>query len=182
MTNLSQLRPALSTTTIVIGLRRWRVWSVRDQDALLSLESLTHLPYGLLLWESSVALAQHLAEFPLLVANKRVLELGAGVGLPGLVARTLGAEVWQTDQLDEANIIAELNALENGVSRAHRFTADWDQWKDDRRYDVILGADILYEAAAHESLATIIDSRLAPHGRVVFADPGRAQALAFLAK
>ena len=72
---------------------------MQDQDALLDFaEELEHFPYGFLLWEASVALARKLAANPSLVAGKRVLELGAGVGLaPGIVARSLGAEVWQTD-------------------------------------------------------------------------------------
>jgi methyltransferase-like protein 23 len=183
VTNLDRLGSVLSATPIVVGRREWRIWCVQNQDQLLSLaDGLAHLPYGLLLWESAVALAQHLVQVPALVANKRVLELGAGVGLPGLVARTLGAEVWQTDRLEEAITLAELNARENDVGGVHRFCGDWEQWTDERRYDVILGADILYETAAHAALAAIVDSRVAPQGRVLFADPGRPQALAFLAK
>ena len=61
---------------------------------------------------------------------------GAGVGLPGLVARSLGAEVWQTDNLTAALEIARLNARANEVGGITRFTADWMRWTDDRLYDV----------------------------------------------
>jgi len=177
------LQNALELMPVVIGGRRWRMWCVKSQEHLLSLsENFVHPPYGLLLWESAVALAEHMVEVPETVAHKRVLELGAGVGLPGLVARTLGAQVWQTDQLNEALALAALNAHENEVAGVHQFPGDWANWVDEGRYDVILGADILYETAAHAALAAIIDTRLTPDGRMVFADPGRPQAMEFLGK
>jgi predicted nicotinamide N-methyase len=176
-------RSSLSLTTILVAGRQWRVWCVERQDDLLSLSArFAHPPYGLLLWESAVALAQRLAEAPEIVANKRVLELGAGVGLPGLVARTLGAQVWQTDQLEEALSTAELNERENGITGVHRFLGDWTRWANTGQYDVILGADILYETAVHPAVASILNSNLVPGGRMLLADPGRPQALEFLGK
>jgi len=170
-----QLRDTpLTMAPVVIAGRQWRVWCVEQQDDLLSIsQRFEHLPYGLLLWESAVALAQRLAEAPELVANKRVLELGAGVGLPGLVARTLGAQVWQTDRLEEVLRTAALNERANGVTGVHRFLGDWTRWADTRRYDVILAADILYETAAHAAVASILNTNLVPGGRMLLADPGR---------
>ena len=84
-----------------------------------------HAPYGFLLWESSVALARWIAAKPELLRGKGVLELGAGVGLPGLVARSLGASVTQTDHLPQTLALSSLNGMHNGVDRVHRFAADW---------------------------------------------------------
>jgi len=53
-----------------------------------------------------------------------------------LAARSLGAEVWQTDNLTAALEIARLNARANEVGGITRFTADWTRWTDDRLYDV----------------------------------------------
>src|SRR5262249_42451315 len=135
----------LSLVPVMIGGRRWRIWCVEDQDYLLSVASrLEHLPYGLLLWESSVGLSQRLAEEPSLVRGKRVLALGAGTGLPGLVARSLGASVWQTDHMEDVLDIAALNERENALAGIRRFRADWRDWVEPTSFDVILGADILY--------------------------------------
>jgi predicted nicotinamide N-methyase len=117
-----------------------------------------------------------------LVENKQVLELGAGVGLPGLVARSLGAEVWQTDNLTAALEIARLNARANEVSGITRFTADWTRWTDNRVYDVILGSDILYERAMQGSVVSIFRRNLAPDGFVLLADPARQQSIDLLAR
>lgn len=171
----------LTRTSLKIGSRDWYIWCVENQDALLALPLESNdPPYGLLLWESAVALAQELQHRPEIFAGRHVLELGAGVGLPGLVARSLGAKVLQTDKAEEALSLAALNEQENGLSGVQRFAADWTRWSHLRKYDVILGADILYETSMHGALAAIIENCVAHDGTVILADPGRPQALAFL--
>jgi methyltransferase-like protein 23 len=173
----------LDTVSIPVGGREWRVECVRDEGRVLSYaERDAQAPYGLLLWESAVALAHLLHHRSALVANKQVLELGAGVGLPGLVARSLGARVWQTDHLTAALEIARMNARANDVGGIRRFAADWTRWTDDRLYDVILAADILYERAMQESVVSIFRRNLAPDGIVLLADPGRQQSIELLAR
>src|ERR1051326_2047479 len=106
----------LVTSEISVGGRTWRVTAVQNQDALVeAVDTLEHMPYGFLLWESAVGLAQLLAEEPERVAGKRVLELGCGVGFPGMVARWLRADIWQTDHQRGALKLAEQNALQNAV-------------------------------------------------------------------
>ena len=57
--------------------------------------------WGHILWHTSTTLAVYLEQQPWLVQGKTVLELGAGAGLPGLVAAILGArKVCLTDYPD----------------------------------------------------------------------------------
>jgi len=171
----------LTRVGVKIADREWAIWCVENQDVLLPFMSTEgDAPYGLLLWESAVALAQELEQRPQLVAGRRVLELGAGVGLPGLVARRLGAQVYQTDKAEDALRVAARNERENGLAGVERFLADWTHWTHAERYDVIIGADILYDTELHDALASIVERSIAPHGTVLVADPGRPQAIAFL--
>jgi predicted nicotinamide N-methyase len=173
----------LVVAEIDIGERLWKVTAVQNQDALLdNAHDLEHFPYGFLLWESAVGLARHLASHPELVAGKRVLELGAGVGLPGLVAASLGAEVWQTDHQPGALSLLRINAADNGLPAPQTFVADWREWNHPTRYDVVLGADILYERAMHFYLETLFPRCLTSNGTLLISDPGRPQALEFVAK
>lgn len=183
-TVLDRLRAAedlLDLHTLSIGNRCWQIAAVRNQSALIELAPEDGVfPFGYVLWESALALAERLAGEPQRVAGKRVLELGAGVGLPGLVARNCGAEVWLTDHDASVLQIARDNARRNGVGEIHAIAADWRNWTIDQQYDVILGADIVYESAAWDALEHIFRRNLAPAGHILLSDPGRVHTLQWL--
>src|SRR6185312_13517207 len=72
------------------------------------------LPYWAELWPSGVGLAQVVAGREL--TGVRVLELGAGLGLPSLAAALRGADVLATDWADDAVALLRANAARNGVA------------------------------------------------------------------
>lgn len=147
--------------------------SVRDQTALLAVaDRFDVFPFGLLLWESAIALARSLARDDGL-GGRRLLEIGAGTGLAGIAAARRGADVRQTDHLDAAIALCRQNAALNGLARIDAVVADWNDWHDDGRYDMIVGADVLYDRAAHAPVAAILARNLAHGGRAVLTDPGR---------
>jgi hypothetical protein len=78
--------------------------------------------------------------------------------------------------------LAALNAEQNGVTGLRHFLADWTNWSHADRYDVLLGADILYEHAMQPYLERIFERNLAPGGRLLLTDPSRPQAFAFVAE
>lgn len=164
-----------------LGGREWHILhsgaivSTDDEQRFLGREQ--RLPYGIVLWPSAIALAHELATRSL--EGRRVLELGAGTGLPGIVAATLGANVVQTDKQDVALHVCKRNAERNGVTIAHR-AADWTTWEDRQAYDLILASDVLYATEMHTHLRAIFETNLAPGGAVLVADPLRKQSFALL--
>ena len=69
---------ALHRHDIVLGGRCWQIDAVRDQSALLAAsDRFADFPFGLLLWESSIALARALTAMPA-AHGLRVLEIGRG--------------------------------------------------------------------------------------------------------
>jgi predicted nicotinamide N-methyase len=72
------------------------------------------LPYWAELWPSGVALAAHVARRDL--HGLRVLELGAGLGLPSLAAALRGADVLATDWAEDAVALLRANAARNHVA------------------------------------------------------------------
>lgn len=173
-------RLPLETHAVVVSNRTWQITCVRSRAGLATAgDHHEYDLYGLLLWESAVGLARKLTQQAAQVQGKQVLELGAGVGLPGLVARSLGANVRQTDYQADALALAVWNAQQNEITGIETFLADWRSWRHPPRYDLILGADILYDATLHFYLESIFRRNLLPGGRLLLADPGRPQALDF---
>ncbi|HKP15180.1 MAG TPA: methyltransferase domain-containing protein [Gemmatimonadaceae bacterium] len=155
------------------------ILSERDEQRYLG-EDRGRAPYGLALWPASIALAHELVSRATTLHGLRVLELGAGTGLAGIVAATYGASVVQTDRLEEAIAIGRLNAERNGVRTIEHRLADWTSWTDTGRYDLILGADVIYAPRLHPSLRAIFDTNLAPGGRLLLGDPFRSASIRML--
>jgi len=186
--------PSLSTSVGEIALHEYqlalgdRTWSFLHTGAVLTLQDeqryLTQerdrLPYGVMLWPASIALAHDLLARAGELAGKRVLELGAGTGVPGIVAASLGARVLQTDRNDVALHVCAMNAERNRVAGIERRLAEWETFTSEEPYDVILGSDVLYVTTMHDRLRAICDEHLAPGGRVLFSDPLRSQSLPLL--
>lgn len=187
-------KPSLDTSAGEIVLHEYRLalgertWSFLHTGAVLTLEEeqrflkeeRDQLPYGVMLWPASIALAHELLARADELPGKRVLELGAGTGVPGLVAASLGAHVLQTDRSDVALHVCAMNAERNRVARVERRNADWERFESDGPYDLILGSDVLYATTLHPRLRAICEAHLAPGGRVLFSDPFREQSLPLL--
>jgi predicted nicotinamide N-methyase len=168
-----------------LGAHAWTIahtgatLSDEDEQRLLS-EERDKAPYGLALWPAAIALAHELASRAGELAGKRVLELGSGTGLPGIVAATFGARVVQTDRHEGALALGRSNAERNGAHSIEHRLGDWTEWTDTQRYDFILGADVLYAQRLHPSLRAIFDTNLTPAGRLLLTDPFRSASLELL--
>jgi predicted nicotinamide N-methyase len=135
------------------------------------------LPYWAELWPSGLALARVVGGLEL--RGVRVVELGAGLGLPSLAAALRGASVLATDWAAEAAELLGLNAGRNRIAlRAARVR--WDEPEPllaEAPWGLVLGADLLYERRNAELLLELLP-RLGPDA--LLADPGRPFAKGFL--
>jgi predicted nicotinamide N-methyase len=165
-----------------------RSWSFLHTGAILTSEQEQRylgdegerLPYGVMLWPASIALAHDLSARGDELVGKRVLELGAGTGMPGIVAAALGAQVLQIDHSQAALHVCAMNAQRNGVTSTEVRDAEWETFHSEQRFDLVLGSDVLYVTTMHDRLRAICDQYLAPGGKALFADPFRAQSLPML--
>jgi predicted nicotinamide N-methyase len=184
----------LETTAGPITLAECRVgiggreWTIAYSSAVVShaeesrylAEKSDWMPYGMALWPAALALAHEIAVRSVEFRGNRVLELGAGTGLPGIVAAALGAKVVQSDRQELALHMCKQNGEANRVKGIEYHLADWREWQDNTKYDWIIGADILYADTLHEHLRKIFETNLVPGGRVLIGDPFRAESLRLL--
>jgi len=172
--------PAYSEEVIEVAGRRLSLLRPPSADALIDEKAFDEdefLPYWAELWPSGLALARAVAALDL--RGARVLELGAGLGLPSLAAALGGADVLATDWAEDAVELLRANAERNGVAlRAE--VVRWDAPEPLLRgapWTLMLGADLLYERRNADQLLELLP-RL---GRdVLLADPGRPFARGFL--
>ncbi len=139
------------------------------------------LPYWAELWPSARVLADELAGRDL--AGRRVVELGCGVGLPSIVAALAGARALATDWYEEALAFAGANAARAGVEVA-TMLVDWGgppaALTGAAPYDLVVGADLLYEERNGVALAALLPRLLPAGGEALIADPRRPHAALLL--
>lgn len=168
---------------MLVGENTYQIFHPEVADALIDeaeFDQDERLPYWADLWPSALALARYLPERDL--SGKGVLELGCGVGLPGIVGLDCGAEVLMTDHYEAALDFAAYNARINTGREPRTMVLDWHAPPAARfgRFDRVIAADVLYERRNIPSLAALIPALLAPEGEVLLADPRRKDAPFFI--
>ena len=170
--------------TVTAGPHRFQVLKPRTADDLISEDEYAvdeRLPYWAELWPSGRVLADRLAQRNLRGLN--VVELGAGLAIPSLVAATRGARVLATDWYEPALAFMSVNAERLGLAVDTMFV-DWrdppQALLDRAPFDLIVAADVLYEVRNAAPLAALLPRLLADDGEVIIADPRRPDAKSFL--
>ena len=128
------------------------------------------------IWPSSVALSEWLIQqfFPDELAGQRVLEIGCGTGLVGVVAAKLGASTTFSDLVPITLEAVKETCSLNGISHVDTWTLDWTG-KVDRpeQFDMVVGSEIFYDSKVLGDIAYVLSQTLAPEGMGLFCDPNR---------
>ena len=175
-------RFVLATERVSIGAVRVELMRPRDPEALIDENEFARderLPYWADLWPSARVLASDLVKMR--GGGHRLLELGCGLGLVTIAAMHAGFEVLASDYYEDALRFTRANARTAlGREPATRLL-DWRSLPDDLgRFDVVAAADVLYERAYGDLVASVIARTLAKDGTALIADPGRVAASAFV--
>jgi len=171
---------AATRTDVVVGETELRLWRVADLErhvdrrALLAGDDPPEPPYWAHLWSGALALAERVPAQP-----GRTIELGCGLGLPGLVAARRGGVVTFVDRVPAALAFVRASAAANGLRDVALLAADATALPLRTRFDLVLAAELLYDRAAFPALARALAGCLVPGGRVLLADAGRIDTRAF---
>ena len=175
-------RPAPSAVETAFGL-----WVLDDPDVLLDQitqeefeQNDERMPYFGAIWPSAESLVPSVLNGPRL-DEKRVLDLGCGLGICGFAAAHRGAHVTFMDWEPRALEIVEASAFEQPLplSRFDFLVADWRQPPRMSPFDLILGADVLYEQRNAPAVAAFLASHLARGAEAWISDPQRPHARLF---
>ncbi len=128
-------------------------------------------PYWAEAWESALALGALLIEKDR--RCRKVIDLGCGLGVSGCVAAALGAEVVLGDSAPPSIDFAQWNAWP-WRERTNVRLLDWNSDRlEHLGYDVILGADILYERDSWRAQEAFCRYHLSKGGEVLLSEPRR---------
>ncbi len=131
-----------------------------------------YMPYWADLWPAARMLAKAIMKekWP---PGLNVLEVGCGLGLPGVVALAMGARVMFSDYDKTALRFAADNAELNGFDNYETLQLDWRYPPTDRQFPMILAADLIYEMRNVAPLVALIKQLLTPDGECLLTDQDR---------
>lgn len=135
-------------------------------------------PYFGTVWPAGRALADAILDGAI-EARGHVCDLGCGVGVAGLAALAVGAEVTCIDVVPYGFAAVRAAAAALSLPAPRCVEASWELDTLAQRFDVVLAADVLYHTVARAPVARFVARHLTPSGAFWLADPGRRTAAAF---
>jgi predicted nicotinamide N-methyase len=170
---LQRLGPPV-TETVIVEEQSFAIQKPSCSDG--PLEGLRdYTPYWADLWPGARMLAKVVLREPW-TPGTQALELGCGLGLPGIVALSRGLRVTFSDRDPCALHFAAENSRHNGFDDFATLQLDWANPPAGVQFPVIFGAELVYEASHAELLAGVITRLLAPNGACWLTDLERIPA------
>jgi predicted nicotinamide N-methyase len=168
--------------TVIVEGRTFLITRPDDSDRLLNHPAIRsafaadeYLPYWADLWPASRMLAKAILRepWPTVEPPLEALEIGCGLGLPGIVALAVGLRVIFSDYDATALRFATANAEANGFNRFRTLQLDWRNPPADLRVPVVLASDLIYELRSVAPVVALIKRILTPEGVCLLTDADR---------
>jgi predicted nicotinamide N-methyase len=180
-TPLEAIRGLIHETVLIEG-RSFELARPADSDKLLDDPAVRaafatdeYMPYWTDLWPAARMLAKAILRqsWP---PGLDALEIGCGLGLPGIAALAQGLRVTFSDYDATALQFAADNARANGFCDFQLLQVDWRRPPADLRMPLVLGSDLIYETRNVEPLVRLITHVLTPDGVCLLTDQDRIPA------
>ncbi len=127
-----------------------------------------------IVWPAGIIMARFLVDYN--YQNKRILEVGCGIGLSSLLLNHQLADITATDYHPEVETFLDKNTLLNGDEKIPFVRTDWkDINLELGLFDLIIASDLLYEDEHAGLLAEFISRHAYHHCDVIMVDAGRGR-------
>lgn len=158
------------------GERDGEMRAQRDGESLVGDVDLL----GLDVWPAAITLCQYLEmHWSQLMKGQWVIELGAGIGLPGLLCAQMGASKAVITDYDP-KVVSHVfeNAKKCSVPECTGICLDWTKYDKDaagheQLYGVVLAADILYDGGIVKDLVDTVEYVMQPCGLLLISHQQR---------
>lgn len=150
--------------------------NLKEQDPNLP------FPFWAKVWASSKAMVAFLQEEPQWIENKKVLEIGAGIGLPSFSIANKVSNIIISDYDKEAVALANKNITHLNLSNCKALVLDWNDIPEHIIADTILLSDTNYNPTDFDALVISISKFLNIGCNIVLATPNRITTNPFIEK
>ena len=140
------------------------------------LKDVSTFPFWIRLWEAAIVLSEFVAGLPC-EKGASLLELGAGLGAPGLTAAAAGFEVTLSDYEEMILVFERINAAASHLDTVRFAMLDWLNPPAMEQYDVIIGAEILFREEFFQPLLNVLRRALKPNGVIYLAHDVKRRSL-----
>jgi predicted nicotinamide N-methyase len=147
---------------------------------LVAADPTTLFPYWAKVWASSDAIVQFLLEEPGWIQNKKVLEIGAGIGVPSLSIATQAHKIIVSDYAPDAVMLLQKNIEYLKLTNVLAQQINWNNVSEDLVVDTILLSDTNYEPHEHNNLVLLIEKYINTGSTIIVATPNRLSSNPFL--
>lgn len=125
------------------------------------------------IWEASAVLTQYMAQLEV-VPNRRILELGSGIGVAGITAAAMGHDITLTEYDPDALNFLHANVDLNQCTQTTICRLDWFNPQLEGQFDLIIGSEIVYQEKTVNALGKLFEKHLLPQGKVLLAQGVRS--------
>jgi len=139
-------------------------------------EDVSVFPFWVKLWDAAIILAYLLRQLPK-KPGQTLLELGAGLGVPGLTAQAAGFAATLSDYEQIILDFQRVSAAASGLSQARSVMLDWLNPPELGQFSVLAGAEILFREEFFQPLLAVFRRYLAPGGQIFLAHDASRQSL-----
>jgi predicted nicotinamide N-methyase len=167
-----QERVIVEDKTFLIGRPEYSDRLLDEPAILAAFQTDEYMPYWADLWPAARMLAKVIMQ-ETWTPGTQALEVGCGLGLPGIVALAKGLHVTFSDYDPCALRFSADNARLNGFAQFNVMQLDWRHPPVTLRMPVILASDLIYELRNVVPLIEFVKKVLLPGGVCLLTDQDR---------